>query len=257
VFLMDDFSTHSYGKSPECVADLRLPAGEPLGAVVILHGGYWRERYRRDLMEPLAEALVTLGLATWNVEYRRVGSGGGVPQTLDDVAAAIDCVATLLSERCHRGVPLVLLGHSAGGHLALAAAGRHTHRGDPGSALAGVVSLGGVCDLEEAARLRLSNGAALDFVGGGPDALPDLYAEASPPRLLPLRVPYLLLHGLQDDSVPWQLSAQFHELARAAGDTGELELLEGVGHFEVIDPHTPSNQRAQSWIAAIARGEAG
>lgn len=244
-------STHSYGAGPECVGDLRLPAGVPRACVVLLHGGYWRQRYRRDLMDPLAEALAGGGMATWNVEYRRVGSGGGVPQTLDDVAAAVDVAAELLGHHGWGDIPLVLLGHSAGGHLALCAAGGHSRRASPSAPLAAVVSLGGLCDLEEAARLGLSNGAATDFVGGGPERLPQLYAQASPPRLLPLGIPYLLLHGLADESVPWQLSAEFHERAHSAGDRGDLELLEGVGHFEPIDPSTEPGRRSQAWIEAV------
>jgi acetyl esterase/lipase len=246
-----NLSTHSYGAGAQCVADLRLPAGAPRACVVLLHGGYWRQRYGRDLMDPLAEALAGSGMASWNLEYRRVGSGGGVPQTLDDVAAAVDFVAQLLDQRGCGDVPLVLLGHSAGGHLALCAAGRHNRRGTPAAALAAVISLGGVCDLEEAARAGLSSGAAVDFVGGGPDRLPLLYAEASPPRLLPFGIPYLLVHGLADESVPWQLSAHLHERAQSAGDSGDLELLEGVGHFEPIDPSTEPGRRAQSWIEAL------
>lgn len=247
-------ATHRYGASPECVADLRLPEGVPSACVVLLHGGYWRERYRRDLMEPLATSLAGEGAATWNVEYRRVGCGGGVPETVDDVANAVDFVARLLHERGWGGVPLLLMGHSAGGHLALCAAARHRRSGTPSVPLAAVISLGGVCDLEQAARAGLSNGAAVEFVGGEPDGWPLLYAEVSPPQLLPFGIPYLLLHGLSDDSVPWELSAHLHECAQLAGDCGDLLLLEGVGHFEPIDPTTQPCRRALSWIGDFLGG---
>lgn len=199
-------------------------------------------------MDPLAEALAAHGMATWNVEYRRVGSGGGVPRTLDDVAAAIEYLARLAQQHIEGGGRVILVGHSAGGHLALCAAGRHRHRGSPSVEAAAVVALGGVCDLERAAREGLSNRAAVDFAGGDPDHWPLLYAEASPPRLLPLGIPYLLLHGMADDSVPWQLSAEFHQQAAEAGDHGDLLLLEDVGHFEPIDPATPACQRVLAWI---------
>jgi acetyl esterase/lipase len=240
--------TYSYGESPECVADLRVPAAAPRACVVLLHGGYWRDRYRRDLMEPLAESLAADGIATWNVEYRRVGSGGGVPRTIDDVAAAIEYLAQLAQQRDVGLGPVILVGHSAGAHLALCAAGRHRRRGSPSVGAAAVVALGGLCDLERAAREGLSNRAAVDFAGGEPDHWPLLYAEASPPRLLPLGVPYLLLHGMADDSVPWQLSADFHQRAIEAGDHGDLLLLEEVGHLEPIDPATPAGQRVLAWI---------
>lgn len=247
-----DASTHRYGAARDCVADLHMPpSSRPRACVVLLHGGYWRRRYRRDLMQPLAEACAAAGMASWNVEYRRVGGGGGVPQTLDDVSAAIDLLPRLLAERGCGGIPLVLLGHSAGGHLALCAAGRRQRVGAPSAELAAVVALGGVCDLEAAARLRLSGGAAVDFVGGGPDELPELYAQASPPRLLPLGIPYLLVHGLADESVPWELSADFHRLAQLCGDAGDLELLDGVGHFEPIDPATAPGRRGLLWIDEV------
>lgn len=240
--------TYAYRESPECVADLRVPNTVPRACAVLLHGGYWRNQYRRDLMTPLADTLVAHGLATWNVEYRRVGSGGGVPRTLDDVAAAIEYVAQLAQQRPDGLGPLILVGHSAGGHLALCAAGRHRHRGSPAVDVGAVISLGGVCDLEAAARQGLSNGAALDFAGGDPNTWPLLYAEASPPRLLPLGVPYLLVHGTADDSVPWQLSAEFHRQAARGGDQGELLLLDDVGHFEPIDPTTAAWRRVLAWI---------
>jgi acetyl esterase/lipase len=240
--------THSYGPHPECVADLRLPRAGARGCVVLLHGGYWRHAYRRDLMEPMAVALAHAGVATWNVEYRRLGSGGGVPQTVDDVAAAIDHLTRISSERGIALGPIVLVGHSAGAHLALTAAGRHRHRGSPASSPAAVVSLGGVCDLEEAARAGLSDGAAVAFTGGRPEAWPLLYADASPPHLLPFGIPYLLLHGTADDAVPWTLSANLHERARLAGDRGDLLLLPGVGHFEAIDPSTMVFASVRAWI---------
>ena len=245
--------THAYGRDPEQVADLRLPLGPPRGLVVLLHGGYWRARYRRDLMDPMAQAITGRGLATWNVEYRRVGCGGGIPETLDDVAAAIDDAAQLFDAHPGGFGPIVVVGHSAGGQLALCAAARHRHRGAPVAALRAVASLGGVCDLEAAARMGLSNGAAVSFAGGSVAMRPQAYAEASPPRLLPLGVPYLLLHGTGDASVPFSLSQDLHHRAQAAGDRGELLLLEGVGHFEPIDPVTNAFQRLLAWIEAVVR----
>ena len=151
--------TVRYGREPEQELDLRPPAGEPREVgVVLLHGGFWRERYRRDLMEALAVDLARRGFATCNVEYRRVGCGGGVPATLEDVAAAVARSRELLG-----GAPLVLVGHSAGGHLALWGSGA------PGVAAA--VALAGVCDLAGAARDGLGAGAAAAFAGGTPDEL--------------------------------------------------------------------------------------
>jgi len=121
---------HAYGPLPDQHATLR-GAGP---TVVVLHGGFWRARYRAPLMDPLCDALAALGFASWNVEYRRVGAGGGYPETLEDVAAACRAAPD----------PVLALGHSAGGHLALWAAAE--------GLVPAAVSLAGVCDLAGAAR---------------------------------------------------------------------------------------------------------
>ncbi|MDQ1648075.1 MAG: hypothetical protein QOG60_132 [Frankiaceae bacterium] len=130
-------STHSDGDLPDQVGDLLLPpdVSGPLPVVVLVHGGFWREPYRRDTLAPFAAAITAKGYATWSVEYRRVGaSAGGYPQTTDDVLAAFDVLPNLSASLDLDRVTVV--GHSAGGHLALWLA---AHR-----RLAGVVSLAGV-----------------------------------------------------------------------------------------------------------------
>src|SRR5690349_11019596 len=130
--------THAYGPDPEQVADLLLPAGEgPHPVAVLLHGGFWRARFTRSTMAALAVDLADRGWATWNVEYRRVDNGGGVPETLDDVRTAIAKLADLREPLRTAGV--VIIGHSAGGQLGLCVADAR--------AVAAVVSLAGVCDL--------------------------------------------------------------------------------------------------------------
>ena len=154
----------AYGDHPDQVANLHLPAtdGEPWPCVVLLHGGFWRARWDRTLMTPLAIDLAARGIAAWNVEYRRVGQdGGGWPGTLNDAAAAIDHLTTVHEVDAHR---VVSCGHSAGGHLALwLAARRRLTAGAPGAQPSvrpvAAVSLAGVCDLERAWRDRLGDGA--------------------------------------------------------------------------------------------------
>ncbi|NIR35894.1 MAG: alpha/beta hydrolase, partial [Actinobacteria bacterium] len=114
-----------YGPLPDQVADLRLPDGPgPHPVAVVLHGGFWRDVWTRDLMDGIAVDLTRRGWATWNIEYRRVGSGGGFPETLEDVAAAIDHLDGLAGDRSLDVATVVTVGHSAGGHLALWAAAR-------------------------------------------------------------------------------------------------------------------------------------
>ena len=116
--------TYVYGDSPEQFATLAVPATPgPHPVVVLIHGGFWRAAYGLDLMEPLAADLVRRGYAAWNIEYRRVGQpGGGWPGTLEDVAAAIDKLADLADDADLDLTRVSVVGHSAGGHLALWAA---------------------------------------------------------------------------------------------------------------------------------------
>ncbi len=233
-----------YGPDSDQYGEVWAPAPGPVPApvVVLIHGGYWRVRYRLDLMHPLAADLAGRGYGVWNIEYRRTGQpGGGWPGTFADVANAVDALAHLAPRYGWDPGRVAVVGHSAGGHLALWLAGRHRL---PAGVLDRVgaaprvtpvlaVSLAGVCDLTEAARLRLSNGAVLELLGGEPSTRPDLYQVACPYRLLPLGVPQLVVHGTADTHVPPELS---HRYAAAAGTECELLTLPGVDHFAVIDP---------------------
>jgi acetyl esterase/lipase len=210
---------HHYGPHPEQVADLHLPDGAAGGArvVVLVHGGFWRERYRRDLMTPLAEDLADRGLGAWNVEFRRLDCGGGWPVTLEDVRASIGHLRGLGHE------PVAAVGHSAGGHLALLCA----------DLVPAVVGQAAVTDLEEASRLRLGDGVADRFAGGA-------LAEASPVRRAPLPARTLLVHGTADDTVPASLSEGF--------PGAEVSLREGEGHYEHLDPHSGAWQEVAAWL---------
>ena len=221
--------THAYGALPDQVADLRLPQRDGNSPVVILlHGGFWRAQWTRDLMASLAVELTRAGWATWNVEYRGVGAGGGVPQSLDDVLAAHDLLTRV--EAPVDRARTIALGHSAGGQLALGLAGQR--------ALMLTVSLAGVSCLAEAAALGIGNDAVRDFCAGMPTEVPHAYALADPVAHLPLRVPQLLVHGEGDDRVPVGLSRMWAQRARECGDTCELVTLAGVDHFALIDPTT-------------------
>jgi acetyl esterase/lipase len=266
-----------YGPREDQVADLRLPAGrgdwgrpaagetggagEPSGAgeaggagaagrsglplVIFLHGGFWRAKYDRTHTGPLADALTEAGFVVCTPEFRRTGQpGGGWPGTFDDVAAAVDAVPGLVAEAVDGLADVgrvVLGGHSAGGHLALWAAGRgllpssdrwHSRV----SGLVGVVSLAGVCDLADCFRLGLGGGAAGDLMGGGPDVVSERYMSADPMGLIPTGAAVRLVHGTRDRIVPAELSRNYAARAVAAGDDVRCELVRGGGHFGVIDP---------------------
>jgi acetyl esterase/lipase len=224
--LAEDGTEHRYGAHPEQWAELRLPErGEPRGVAVVLHGGFWRARFTLATTRAIATDLARRGWATWNVEYRRVGAGGGVPETLEDVAAAVRALPVTASR-------VVAIGHSAGGQLALWLC--------RSGLLTGAVSLAGVCDLGEGARLAIGDGAVAAFVGDADLALAD------PMQRLPTGVPQLLVHGDLDDRVPVELSRRYASAARAAGDSCELLELAGVGHFEPIDP------RSEAWSRTAA-----
>ncbi len=228
-----DPRTHRYGSGPEHAADLWMPdGGGPHRVAVLLHGGFWRAGFTRSTMAALAVDLADRGWASWNVEYRRVGSGGGAAETLDDVRAALEALGSV--EAPLDRTRLLVIGHSAGGQLALCVAGM------PG--VAAVVSLAGVCDLESAARERIGDSAALEFIGGTPEERPEAYALADPLGLLPTGADVLLVHGDVDDRVPVEQSRGYARAAQAAGDRCQLLELADVDHFAVIDPRT------QAWV---------
>jgi pimeloyl-ACP methyl ester carboxylesterase len=194
-------------------------------------------------MDDVCRDLAVHDLAAWNIEYRRLGEpGGGWPGTFEDVAAAIDHVPALGLG----GLPMLAIGHSAGGHLALWAAAR------PRPALAGAVAQAGVVDLWAAERLRLSASVVGELLRGAPAEPPARYAAASPRELLPLGVPQLLVHGARDDIVPVSMSRAYAEAAREAGDDVSLEVLDEDGHFEHLDPTTRAWALTRDWLVAHA-----
>jgi acetyl esterase/lipase len=246
---------HRYGDHSSQVADLFLPEGEgALPVCVVVHGGYWRQRYDRSLMEDLCIDLAAHGLAAWNLEYRRVGGGGGWPQTFIDVATGVDALAEVEARLDLARV--VAVGHSAGGHLALWAAARPTlASGAPGSQphvrIVAVVSQAGVADLRLAAELAPSAEPTRALLGD-PERNADAYGHASPRERLPLGVPQLVLHGDRDDTVSRRIAESYAEAAVAAGDPCELVVLRDTGHFEHIDSRSDAWRVARDWLARYA-----
>jgi dipeptidyl aminopeptidase/acylaminoacyl peptidase len=218
------------------MGELWLPhGGGPHPVAVLIHGGFWRARYGRDLEHALARDLMARGWAAWNVEYRRLGDGGGWPHTFDDVAAAIEALPVDAPR-------VVAIGHSAGGQLAAWAATRVP--------LDGVVSQAGALDLHELFRLGTSDHVVRSLLGGAPDEVPERYDAASPARRLPLGVPTLLVHGALDGDVPPHVSREFAAAARAAGDECTLVEVEDEGHYEHLEPGSRCWEAVVEWLTS-------
>ncbi|WP_329016737.1 alpha/beta hydrolase [Micromonospora rifamycinica] len=228
--------TLRYGGQPEQLVDLRRPVGDgpvrPL--VAVLHGGFWRAGYDRTHTGPLAAALADLGWPVAQLEYRRTGQpGGGWPNTLADVRAGVAALPGLSADALPGQVapgPPVLLGHSAGGQLAL-----HVAAHAPQD-VAGVLALAPVADLAEAYRLDLDSGAVAALLGGGPADHPDRYAVADPCRSVSPRTRTVIVHGGRDRQVPVSLSRSYAATAQATGAPVTLVELPECEHFGLIDP---------------------
>ena len=224
----------AYGRGEFQFGELRVPAGSgPHPVLIVIHGGYWRARYDLAHIGHFCETFTRLGLATWSLEYRRIGNpGGGFPGTFDDVRAGAAHLHQIAAERALDLRRVVASGHSAGGHLVLWLARQNA------IALRGVVALAPVADLERAWELKLSGTVVADLLGGSPKEVPDRYRAASPVDLVPLGVPQRVLHGANDNVVPIEISRRFVAAAKKAGDDSKLIEVAGAGHFELIDPRS-------------------
>lgn len=228
----------AYGRDANQFIDLRFPAKQQkIRALVMnIHGGFWRARYDLGHAGHLCAALTAQGLLTANVEYRRVGNEGGAwPGTFADIRAAFRFLTRNAARWKMKAEKVVVMGHSAGGQLALclAAHERSVRR---------VISLAGVVDLRQAFQLHLSQDAVVEFLGGTPAEVPDHYREADPMQLAIPQARQWLIHGENDDVVPVGLSRGY--VAAKEILTGQrkedVHLLEiaGAGHFDLIDPRT-------------------
>jgi acetyl esterase/lipase len=252
----------AYGRAPEQFGHLRLPEGSgPFPVLVIIHGGCWLSFANLEIMSRFAADLSAAGIATWNIEYRRVDSpGGGWPNTFLDVAAGIDYLRSLQTEYPLDLSQVVVVGHSAGGHLALWAAGRSNipvesplFRKDPLS-VNGAVSLNGpglLGPLRDTDNQDCGGDVVDELIGGSPRDVPDNYAAGSPIRLLPFSVPLRILIGADDIAVLQPVADIFGAAAAEAGDDVTVTTLEGVAHFETIVPGTKVWPEVRSTILSL------
>lgn len=225
---------YAYGPDASQWAELYLPTGlRQAGVAVVIHGGYWRSAYSADLGAPLARDLAAQGVAAWNLEYRRLGNGGGWPHTFTDIADGIDALELAAAEHGLDLGKVVVLGHSAGGQLAVWAAGRSelpagAVGAGPAVAVTGVVSQSGLLNLAQARALGLSGNSVAKLMGGADTSLAD------PAAAVPAPVPVVAVHALADDDVPASQSESYVAAAVAAG--GQARLIRVPGdHFDLID----------------------
>ena len=239
----------AYGADPLQYGELRLPAGSAhVPLVVIIHGGCWRSQYDLKHVASAAAALVKEGFATWTIEYRRVGDpGGGWPGTFDDIPRAVDHVRALALQYPRLDtMRVILMGHSAGGQLALWAASRKQNDSSsifrtskPPLPILGVVALAPITDLAEyGAAPGGCNGAVTPLMGGTFAEVPDRYRAVSPIERVPLGQRMVLLHGDADPIVPVAQSRKLATRERAAGGSPEATFIPGAGHFDLVAPQS-------------------
>jgi acetyl esterase/lipase len=251
----------AYGGDPLQFGELRLPAGRGKHPVaVIIHGGCWQAAYDLEHIGTFSAALAQAGIATWTLEYRRIGNpGGGWPGTFQDVGRGVDYLRDLAATHPLDLGRVVVMGHSAGGHLALwVAARKRLPKDSPVAAanplpLRGAIALAGVLDLRQGAAQHVCGNAVEELMGGPPAQRAALYSQASPAEMLPLGVPQVLLHGALDRIVPVELSKDYADRARKAGDNARLQILPDAGHFELIAPHTSAWPAVLEAVQALLR----
>jgi acetyl esterase/lipase len=231
----------AYGSDENQFFDLRRPKSKPPFPLVInIHGGYWRAKYNLDHTGHLCAALTARGLATANLEYRRVGNPGGTwPNTFADIRNAYQFLMQGAREHGFDSQKVLVMGHSAGGQLALCLAAHER-------SVTRVVSLAGVVDLRRAYQLHLSNDAVVEFLRGTPAEVADHYREADPMELSIPQARQALIHGSADDVVPPAFSRDYVAAKQNLGgqEKEDARLLEisGADHFDLIDP------RSQAWV---------
>jgi acetyl esterase/lipase len=242
-----------YGADPSQFVDVRIPAGAaPHPVVFFIHGGYWRAKYSLTHAGHLCHALKEAGIATWNVEYRRVGSpGGGWPGSFEDIRNAYRALGQSQQKEKSTIPPLDLkrlcvAGHSAGGQLAFCLAAHE-------KSVRSVLSLAGVLDLRRGWELDLSNDAVGEFLGGSPTEVPGHYREASPAELRIPQATQQVIHGTADDSLPCEISESYAVRKKQAGETVELVTLPKTGHFEIIDPGSAVWSKVQETFLSLTQ----
>jgi len=236
----------AYGSDPNQFGDLRLPKGKgPFPIAMNIHGGFWRAKY--DLLHGghLCAALTGKGIATWNLEYRRVGNpGGGWPGTFEDIVNGYRFLPQIAKRYDLDATKILVMGHSAGGQLALCLAGHEP-------SVAQVLSLAGVVDLQRSFDLHLSHDAVVEFLGGKPAEVPDHYREADPMHLPVQRAIQVLVHGSADEDVPPEFSHHYFEEKKKTGENVSLIEMPKTDHLDLIDPRSAAWPKVEGAVLKL------
>ena len=256
----------AYGQDSSQYGEIRVPSGGgPHPVAVLIHGGCWKAAYARAAeLGQMGDALKAKGIASWNIEYRRLGHpGGGWPGTYLDVGRAIDHLRTLAPQHNLDLARVVVVGHSAGGHLAMWAAGRHRlpetsalRVRDP-IPLRGVVNLAGRANMVEHIReyeTLCRDTVVTALLGGTPATVPERYAQVSSNTLIPLGVPQVFVIGTQEEFVPRPLAEASVGAAVAAGDSARLIVIPEAGHFELASASAFTWPQVEASIRSLLDG---
>jgi len=243
----------SYGSDLNQFLDLRLPKEkrkQPWRLVINIHGGFWRATYNLEHAGHLCAALTARGIATANLEYRRVGNEGGAwPGTFEDIRSAYQFLVQNADKHHYGAHSIVVMGHSAGGQLALCLAAHQR-------TVTRVVSLAGVVDLLRGFELHLSNDAVVEFLRGTPTDVPDHYREADPMQLSIPHARQWMIHGSADDTVPPAFSRDYavakkNRVGKPKEDT-RLNEIAGADHFDLIDPQSKAWVHVEQTVIQLA-----
>jgi acetyl esterase/lipase len=226
--------------------DLYLPAGpqniDSIRLVVLVHGGAWQSQLGADLFDPFARDLAARGMAVYNIEYRRLGSGGGWPTTFQDVSQALDNVVAIDQKYPQlETTDALVVGHSAGAQLAVWGGTRH--KLDPGELGSNpkfrptrVVSLAGPLDMVQA--VRNGDDRIVAALGGTPSQVPDRYASVDPIQNLDPGTPVIAVHGTRDTVVLPSLSQRYVTALEKENGSGRVVLIDGEDHGSIVSSNS-------------------
>ncbi|ANI92047.1 alpha/beta hydrolase family protein [Dietzia timorensis] len=236
------YPTEGEGDPNQNWGDLYLPAGQhkedSIPLVVLIHGGSWASQLGAEVMNTYAEDLVDRGMAVYNIEYRRVDSGGGWPTTFSDVASALDYVVDLNEKHPEFTIDdELVVGHSAGAQLAMWAGTRHSLSqdevgNDPKFRPKRVVSLAGPLDMIYAAQH--GDDRIVKVLGGTPEEIPDRYESVDPIQNIDPSIPVVAIHGTNDTMVSPENSMRYIDAVEEADGIGDLVMADGDDHVSLV-----------------------